>query len=517
MKTGKSLNIIGRNLQKPLEGSKMSDYIEILRRLADAASNGSTLKADDFKNVQIERSGTRIVLPDGMDYSIACEWLKRREEEEETVVAISEEIDAYPMDGALSLAKTLQRIYGWTNLAPTPGFFGKKNPPQMISVEIGPNQIEQVAWGRMVVPGIQGFIETSWGKKDGRPIFVLCGEVKRKHEKHLRNIAEAVKETVRNESIYRKKAIRISFRDEKGNVAAFAVNRCPKFIDTSKINEEELIFSEDVAQMVKTCIYNPIEHTEACRKFRIPLKRGIMLEGPYGTGKTLTASVVAKKCEENGWTFVYLDDVRDLDQGLDFAKLYSPAVLFAEDLDRAINQHRNSDTDRILNTLDGVNSKASEVIVILTSNEINQIHKAMIRPGRIDTVIPVRHPDINAIISLVRLYGRGLVQADDLQLESALCPLVGFNAAVVRETVERAKLASVEHCTDTLIITSQDLAVAAKSMIHHLNLLKESPEKKDEGRFVIIDASSNNNFATSRQLKAVAESLGCYESQHYDR
>ncbi len=444
--------------------------------LADKDEKSAEQNLKDFKNVGFEQKGTKIILPMGMTFSLAQKWLKRRQEEEETEVQVVEEVDAFPLDGAYALAKALERIYGWSNLRPTPGFWGS-TPPAMICLESGIGTSVQVPWGRMVFPGIEGHIDTSFTKKDGRMIFQLVATVKRKHEKHIHELADVVRQIVREESIYRGKAIRITYRNSEGTREKFSVNHCPKFIDTAKVNPDELIFSDHVQKMVETCLYNPIEKTEACRKHRIPLKRGIMLEGPYGTGKTLTAWVVAKKCEENGWTFIYLDDVRDLDQALEFARMYEPSVVFAEDLDRAVGKDRTSDTDRILNTLDGVNSKTRETIVVLTSNEVKNIHKAMIRPGRIDTVVPVRSPDRNAICRLIRLYGRELVDATDTDLFTAVEPLEGTNAAVIREAVERAKLGALAHSENgDLTVTANDIGIASQTMRHHLDLLNDPPQ-----------------------------------------
>ena len=98
----------------------------------------------------------------------------------------------------------------------------------------------------------------------------------------------------------------------------------------------------------------------------------------------------------------------------------------------------------------------------------------MIRPGRIDTVIPVRPPDANAAARLVQLYGRGLVEGDLGDLEAAIRPLLGSNAAVFREVVERGKLAAVRRLkgdTSGLVIEPADISNAAVTMKEHLELL----------------------------------------------
>ena len=56
-------------------------------------------------------------------------------------------------------------------------------------------------------------------------------------------------------------------------------------------------------------------------------------------------------------------------------------------------------------------SKDSEIMVVLTTNEVSKIHPAFLRPGRIDAVVSIRPPDTEATVRMVRRYGRGLVDA----------------------------------------------------------------------------------------------------------
>ena len=68
------------------------------------------------------------------------------------------------------------------------GGWGRPNPPEMVGVQISPdpNDVVQVPWGRMEVPGVSGFIQCGMYLKDNlRPVFLITGQVKRKHEKEI--------------------------------------------------------------------------------------------------------------------------------------------------------------------------------------------------------------------------------------------------------------------------------------------------------------------------------------------
>jgi transitional endoplasmic reticulum ATPase len=420
-------------------------------------------KKRQFKEVGVSFSGTQIVLPEGMDFDEGIKWLERRKIEDEREVVIDERVDAFPLDGAFAFHKAISQKYGFSGLVPTPGFFGPK-PPAMVGVAVDVDETVQVPWGRLQIPGIDGYLQTLVNHKDGRQVFVIGGVIRQKHKKEVAELAKMTREIVKKESIYRGKAIKITFPELDSNDFD-PTSHQPKFLDTRNVAEEELIFSEDVAVLVRDSLFTPIERTDQCRKFKIPLKRGILLEGPYGTGKTLTAYVTAKKAVENGWTFIYLNSVRELQQAIFFAQQYGPAVIFAEDIDQVLKGDRDDEMNQVLNTIDGIDTKSSEVIVVLTTNHVENINPAMLRPGRLDAVVPVRPPDSEAVTRLIKLYARGLIsENEDLSEVSTL--LHGHIPAVIREVVERSKLSAVSRLKsgEELSLTRQDLVIAAKSM-----------------------------------------------------
>lgn len=449
------------------------------KQLLASMDEGDELTEDKIVDVRHSGDTKQIVLPDGMDCQQAITWLKRKDEEESREVNISEPIDAYPLDGALALTKAMAAKYGWTNLVPTPGFFGRQNPPSMIGVQVGPreNDVVQVPWGRMRIPGVDGYIESEFAFVDGQPRFVLSGTVKRKHEHEVSELAKLARQFIKQESIYRGKALRMRFPTMKEVSSLDDFN--PKYIDLSGVREHELIFPEEVDRQVAVNLFTPVEKTALCRQHKIPLKRGILLEGPFGCGKTLTANVTAKKCTDNGWTFVYLEKVDRLDQAIRFARRYGPAVVFAEDIDQILSGERDAEVNKLLNTIDGVDTKGTEVVVVLTTNHVENISTAMLRPGRLDAVISVTPPDAVAAQKLMRLYARELLQPEE-DISEVGEFLAGRIPAVIREVVERSKLSAILHTEpgQPLYVHASDLQTAAQSMLSHLELLQ--PEEEDD-------------------------------------
>lgn len=453
----------------------------------------------DFKNVDIIRSGTQLVLPEGMTYAQGREWLTKKEQEENAVDAVHEVFEAFPYEGSYAFMKALTRIFGFATLDKLPKPFFGPQPPSMVRIQVGLNEWVHVPWGTFHVGPLKAALQCHITYADNNvPNFTLVGSCRRGDLPKLREVCDLTRRILKEESIFKGQAIALRFETNP----EWAM-QMPKFIDVSGTREEDLIFPSEVAEMVETSLFTPIEHTQECREHGVPLKRGILLEGPFGVGKTLTANVTAKKATRNGWTFIYLDRPSNLDRAIVFARRFAPCVLFSEDIDVVVDQERDENMNLILNTLDGVDSKGQEVMVVLTTNNIETIEPALLRPGRLDAVIPVRPPDQRAAERLIRLYARTMLSIDEDVTDAAKL-LSGRIPAAIREAVERAKLAAIRR-TGNLQLSGQDLAQAARSLLAHLELLDREDPPDYTGNHQLGNAIVAAAQMVSDTLRAVTQ------------
>lgn len=431
-------------------------------------SDEDTKKKEPIGTVAIIRKGEQIVVPPGMPYSEAITWLSRQMEEENREYDFEHDLDAFPLEGAFALSEVLRERYG---------FFQAK-VPFTIDIDVDVNKTAPVPWAQFSIPNMDGTIVPKIVFKDNRLQFAICGTAKQRHREQIDTIVKLTREKLTNNSIYRGHAIKVKFENDPSK---FNPRDCPKFLDVSKTDARGLVFSESLARIVQCNLFTPVEKTEQCRQYKVPLKRGILLEGTYGCGKTLTAYVAARKCVENGWTFIYLESVAQLAQAIAFSKQYQPCMIFAEDIDRVVAGERSVSMDQILNTIDGIDTKQTETIVVLTTNDVDCINKAMLRPGRIDVVISVVPPDAGAVVQLIELYSNGLLaQGEDFSTTGKL--LEGRIPAVIREVVERSKLAAITRIApgEELTLRAVDLETAAETMVQHLELLEEDDDESTE-------------------------------------
>jgi len=461
------------------------------------ASENTTTQISKDAGIVRSKDLKQIVVPAGMKLTEAADLLMRLDKAEDKTVAVYHEFEAFPLGGAVAFRAALDEIYGFALGADTPTWFGPK-PPAMIGVPVGPNQIKQVPWGRVTVPGVAGHLDTNM-TVNPTPKFVLTGETKQRHAGEIDAIVAKVREKLKTESIYKGKAIRLDLSWMRNGQAFSPTGDAPKFtIPVDKVKEDDLIYPAQVRNDMQLGLFTPIEHSEVCRATGIPLKRGVLLAGDYGVGKTLCAYVTAKKAVQNGWTFIYLSNALDLEAGFRFA---------------------------VLNAFDGVDTKALEIITVLTTNHLSKLSQAFLRPGRCDTLVLVTRPDADAASRLVRLYGRGLLE-DGIDLARVGAALSGHLPAEIREAVERAKLAAISRMAGTGELAAgktiaghvrEDDIMAAVSAMHAQHKLLE-PKAVDTrsvaekcadifGRRV-ADAVANGSDRSSALALNMLQSIG---------
>lgn len=122
----------------------------------------------------------------------------------------------------------------------------------------------------------------------------------------------------------------------------------------------------------------------------IPYKRGYLLYGPPGTGKSSLAIALAGKYQRDIYLLNLADpDIQDSNLSRSLESVESDSIILIEDIDAVfngrepVNKESKLSFSGVLNTLDGVASKDG-VIVIITTNHIDKLDPALLRPGRVD-------------------------------------------------------------------------------------------------------------------------------------
>ena len=350
----------------------------VLDQLAMLIENGD----DNFSNVEVKRSGAQITVPEGMTYDEAIKWLKRQRDKEERMVEVQFNMKAFPLDGANALYEVCRNEFGFADVIEEKTASGS-NPPKTLGIKLSDGSIKNVPWGKIQFPGFEKdeYIETAFNSNTMQ--FIICGQVKKKNELLVNKIARLTENYLSTNSIYKGKSFKVdlSFMNRPGTNPTD-----PEFMNVKGITKDDIILSDAVNNEYAQILFR-IENSEVCKTNNIPLKHGCCLAGPYGTGKTYLAKLTANIANQNGWTFIYIEDAKQTQQALRLAEVYAPAIVFAEDIDRVVNSERTDEVNSILNTLDGIDTKDKPIITIFTTNHLKNINSTMMRAGRIDTLI----------------------------------------------------------------------------------------------------------------------------------
>ena len=131
----------------------------------------------------------------------------------------------------------------------------------------------------------------------------------------------------------------------------------------------------------------------------IPYRRGYLLFGPPGSGKSSFIQALAGELDF-GVAMINLSEMGMTDDKLAYllTKLPKRCLLLLEDADAAFTNRRQRDTDGysgasvtfsgLLNALDGV-AAGEERLAFLTTNHIDRLDPALIRPGRVDMMLRI--------------------------------------------------------------------------------------------------------------------------------
>jgi len=134
-----------------------------------------------------------------------------------------------------------------------------------------------------------------------------------------------------------------------------------------------------------------------CLEHRIPLKRGIILTGHPGTGKTLSLRWLKEQALKNKIEFHIFHSPKEFAEEKERYYSADKKIFVFEDFDAMLLDRKktgdtpNSVLSSILNILEGID-EIKDVVSIFTTNHINNFDSAFVRPGRIDTVIQYELP-----------------------------------------------------------------------------------------------------------------------------
>lgn len=156
-------------------------------------------------------------------------------------------------------------------------------------------------------------------------------------------------------------------------------------IKRSKRDFDSVVMNSETKKSVLDDLDRFINDKEWYKRMSIPWRRGYLLYGPPGNGKSSLVTAVASRLDYPIHV-INLKQVSESDLHSLISTLDENVILLLEDIDCAF-EDRESRTaisfSSLLNAIDGVCASEGR-IVFMTTNHMGRLDPALIRPGRID-------------------------------------------------------------------------------------------------------------------------------------
>lgn len=409
--------------------------------------------------------GTKIILPaqyEG-DVTPAIQFLDNWRRDQAKMYDVRRTFPYRPYDVAAAFDRTLRAIFGTSGSGVTRQTMFGPEPPEFLTIDTALGQQEQVPWGLVKVDFLECTFDVGYtGDPEKGIVGAISANLPKKYRQRVEGFFLRMEEELKLRSIYKGKAI-----DGAEH---------PGFINIA-VDPRKVVYSDEVMKEVQTHVWLPLQHPDAVKAAGLKIKRHVLVEGPFGTGKTLLGLLTANEAIKAGYTFIQVREGTDnLFQAIKTAKLYSPAVLWFEDLDTK----QNGDVDfisQLLGALDGIQAKNGDVMAVFTTNYVEKIQKGVMRPGRLDAVIHIGPLDASGYQKLVQAHiPKNLL--GDIDYEQVAVAFEGYPPAFNVETIQRTLRYALARNNGIMVdkIETQDLVDAAAGMKRQLDLMNGARE-----------------------------------------
>ena len=225
------------------------------------------------------------------------------------------------------------------------------------------------------------------------------------------------------------------------------------FLETPKVYWTDIGGQEEVKQKLKETIEWPLSHPEAFKKLGVHPPKGILLYGPPGCSKTLTAKALAT---EAGLNFLAVkgpelfnkfvgESERAVREIFSKARAAAPSIIFFDEIDALSSTRGEGEAggDRVLtsllNEMDGIEALVG-VTILAATNRPEVIDPALMRPGRLDRLIYVSPPNTEARFKILEIQFKKMSIGSDVDINEIASITEGCSGAEVVSLCQEAGL-----------------------------------------------------------------------------
>lgn len=259
--------------------------------------------------------------------------------------------------------------------------------------------------------------------------------------------------------VFRGQVLSFGYSEHHGNELVTFLPRLP-------LGADQVVLPGGLLESVENHVVGIGEHAAGLLAAGQHLKRGLLLHGPPGTGKTHTVRYLIGRVQDRTVLLLTGQALRFVEQAAALARRLQPSLVVLEDVDLVAADRDYTDGNPVLfsllDAMDGTGSDA-DVAFVLTTNRPDILERALAdRPGRVDLAVEIPRPDQEGRERLLRLYATTL--APGTALNSVVAATEGVTASYIKEIVRRAVLAALRDGTSPDGLGEAHLAAAITEM-----------------------------------------------------
>jgi ATP-dependent 26S proteasome regulatory subunit len=219
--------------------------------------------------------------------------------------------------------------------------------------------------------------------------------------------------------------------------------------EVQAVDLDDLKGLDDVLEALEANVVLPLENAELVAELGLTPKRGVLLAGPPGTGKTTIGRALAHRLKSK---FFLIDGTvisgtsgffPYIHQVFESAKRNAPSIIFIDDSDVLFEGNAEAGFYRFLLTiLDGIESESvGHVCLMMTAMDVGSLPPALVRSGRIELWLEMSLPNEAARAAILADRCAGLpATMGAVDLAGLAAATDGLSGADLKRMIDDGKL-----------------------------------------------------------------------------
>ena len=208
-------------------------------------------------------------------------------------------------------------------------------------------------------------------------------------------------------------------------------------------------------EKVQEVLEHPLQNPQIFKELGVQPPKGVLLHGPPGTGKTLIAKALAKHTHA---TYIELvgselvqkfigEGAKLVKELFEYARKNAPTIIFIDELDAIASRRIENGTSgerevqrtfmQLLGEIDGFNP-LDNVKIIATTNRIDVLDEAILRPGRLERHIEINKPDEKGRLEILKIHTANMKLSNSIDLQVIAHKSDGFNGSELKALTTEA-------------------------------------------------------------------------------